>query len=198
MKKEREREREKVERIEEEVKTGGRRDCRHGGLFDPLSLFPPDLSHGHAYRVFFNREIHHPRHLPCLATITTLSIDRSFVPTSSRSRRKNEKPEVERAASGSNVVGTRSRGFRLSARRFVQSFTRARERCFVTSRWPLSKIGRRHDRFLQYRGAMEGGKFFFLHVQDRDSEIDLKIKDFFFFVVGIIIWDRVSVGNVSF
>lgn len=185
MKKEREREREKVERIEEEVKTGGRRDCRHGGLFDPLSLFPPDLSHGHAYRVFFNREIHHPRHLPCLATITTLSIDRSFVPTSSRSRRKNEKPEVERAASGSNVVGTRSRGFRLSARRFVQSFTRARERCFVTSRWPLSKIGRRHDRFLQYRGAMEGGKFFFLHVQDRDSEIDLKIKDFFFLSLGL-------------
>lgn len=52
---------EKVERIQEEVKIVGRCCCRHGGLFDPLSLFPPDLSRGHAYRVFFNREIHDPR-----------------------------------------------------------------------------------------------------------------------------------------
>lgn len=49
---------EEVERIQEEVKAADRRCCRHGGLFDPLSLFPPDLSRGHAYRVFFNREIH--------------------------------------------------------------------------------------------------------------------------------------------
>ena len=48
-----EREREKVERIEEEVKAGGGRRCRHGGLFDPLSLFPPDLSRGRACRARF-------------------------------------------------------------------------------------------------------------------------------------------------
>lgn len=49
-----------LDRIQEAAKTARRRArcCRHGGLFDPLSLFPPDLSRGHAYRVFFNREIH--------------------------------------------------------------------------------------------------------------------------------------------
>lgn len=48
-----------LNRIQEEAKTSHCRCCcRRGGLFDPLSLFPPDLSRGHAYRVFFNREIH--------------------------------------------------------------------------------------------------------------------------------------------
>lgn len=47
--------------------------CRRGGgLFDPLSLFPPDLSRGHAYRVFFNREIHEVDLPPPAATVRDL------------------------------------------------------------------------------------------------------------------------------
>lgn len=55
-----EREKKKMlNRIQEEAKTFRCRCCCHrGGLFDPLSLFPPDLSRGHVYRVFFNRETH--------------------------------------------------------------------------------------------------------------------------------------------
>ena len=86
---EKEREREKVERIEEEVKAGGGRRCRHDGLFDPLSLFPPDLSRGRVCRARFLQP-GNSRRWP-LATCRD-----------SRRASKNGKPEVESRPSGSN------------------------------------------------------------------------------------------------
>lgn len=102
---------EKVERIEEEVKPGGRRCCRHGGLFDPLSLFPPDLSRGHACRVFFNREIHDAGLATCRAMLDRANVlhRRSRARTKNRKSRTGQSKWVEQ-------VGTRSREFRLSAR----------------------------------------------------------------------------------
>lgn len=80
--------------------------CRRGGgLFDPLSLFPPDLSRGHAYRVFFNREIHEVDLPPPAATVRDLR--ESISPEYAEWHRQFRKSGSRRGRSGSRVSAVR-------------------------------------------------------------------------------------------